>query len=429
MNKDAKAMKYAIEPIRKILKTDACSDGGTQKKAEELEGTWIRLNEYECVMHEDAVVTRVYDDGTNIGCACDRFKDSDTLQCEHILAFRSLKSPPQKTIESHDYRWLRTYLLSKGWQAENRRLYPLDAETIEPENEDKPRDTGVGEKPEPTMFERKCSWCEFIERGADRDKVVAGIEEHRKTCPKNPANKKKPTAPKAAEQPHEAVVKESLTTDAKSATVEKPPKKEEKKVKPNTVVTKTDPKTPTVKKEMPTDAEFQSAKVGRLMKSQGSIYKVTGKEVADSAAVSSYAVSAGVSTETTVLEQTKEYARATVRAHKGGRYTEGSVLIRRDAIIEKLIIDLAEKNPSWIVGWSNSLPEFDLNQKVFIGDTSKILGLHIAGVVADKWMFASRDCETKAGRRAQIKILGADWREDGEAESEVEEMKTVAKRR
>ena len=199
-------------------------------------------------------------------------------------------------------------------------------------------------------------------------------------------------------------------------------------MKPSTAVAKTESNVPAVKKEMPTEAEFQSAKVGRLMKSQGSIYKVTGKEVADSAAVSSYAVSAGVSTETTILEQTSEYARATVRAYKGGRYTEGSVLIRRDAILEKLMIDLAEKNPDWIIGWSNGLPEFDLNQKVFVGEKSKILGLHIAGVVADKWMFASRDCETKAGRRAQIKILGADWREDDEVESEVEEMNIVAKR-
>ena len=164
------------------------------------------------------------------------------------------------------------------------------------------------------------------------------------------------------------------------------------------------------------------------MKSQGSIYKVTGKEVADSAAVSSYAVSVGVSTETTVLEQTTEYARATVRAHKGGRYTEGSVLLRKDAILEKIVIDLAEKNPSWIIGWVNGLPKFDLNQTVYVGDKRKILGLYIAGTLIDKWTFASRDCETKAGRRAQIKILGADWRESDEVESEVEEMNIVAKR-
>ena len=195
------------------------------------------------------------------------------------------------------------------------------------------------------------------------------------------------------------------------------------------MVAKPEPRTGVIKKEMPTEAEFQHAAVGRILKNQGSIYKVTGKEVADSAAVSNYAVSAGISTETVVLEQTAEYARATVRAHKAGQYTEGSVLIRKDAILEKLLIDLAEKNPNWIIGWANGLPEFDLNQKVYIGDKQKILGLHIAGTLIDKWTFAARDCETKARRRAQIQMLGADWRETDEVDNEVEEMEMVDKRR
>ncbi len=66
---------------------------------------------------------------------------------------------------------------------------------------------------------------------------------------------------------------------------------------------------------------------------------------------------------------------------------------------------------------------------IHVGEKRKILGLHIAGTLIDKWTFASRDCETKAGRRAMIKILGADWREDAERASEVEEMETVGKKR
>lgn len=433
MDKEPKKMTYAIEPIVKLLRSEAISDGGTLKKAAELEGKFIRLNETMFIFEEAGKVTLVYSDGNNVGCACEKFSDpSMNVLCEHIIAFEDLKNPTQLTIESDDYRWLRTYLLGLGWYPENGYLYPsLDSELIEdeeslvpnedepakldPVNEEKDLNIGVDEEPEPKTYSRKCVHCGDSISGTDLAQVKLDIAEHTRSCPKNPTNKKK-------EAPKEP-------TDAKNATVEKPKKEEKKVKKPSTAVTKPEPRVPAAKKEMPTEAEFQDAKVGRLMKSQGSIYKVSGKEVADSAAVSSYAVSAGVSTETTVLEQTAEYARATVRAYKGGRYTEGSVLIRRDAILEKLMIDLAEKNPDWIIGWSNGLPEFDLNQTVFIGDKRKILGLHIAGVVADKWMFASRDCETKAGRRAQIKILGADWREDDEAESEVEEMKTVAKRR
>jgi hypothetical protein len=430
MNKDAKATEYRIEPLVKILRSEAISDGGTEKKASELKGMWVRLNETMFAFVEDNKVTVVYNDETEFGCACKAFSDPTmNILCEHILAFEGLKNPTQLSIESREYRWLQRYLLELGWHAENGYLYPSlaapevvaelppigESTKLDPVNEDHDLDPGVGEDAQegiPQGYSRKCTHCGYIEFGEDLEQVKQLIDDHRRDCPKNPANKKK-------EAPQKPSANETVAPEKQ---------KEDKKVKPNTAVAKPEPRTPAVKKEMPSEAEFQSAKVGRLMRSQGSIYKVSGKEVADSAAVSSYAVSEGVSTETTVLEQTAEYARATVRAYKGGRYTEGSVLIRRDAILEKVVIDLAEKNTDWITGWSNGLPEFDLNQKVFIGDKSKILGLHIAGVVADKWMFASRDCETKAGRRAQIKILGADWREDDEVESEVEEMNVVAKR-
>lgn len=428
--KEPKKMTYNIEPIRKILLTEAVIDGGTQKKAAELEGKWIRINETMFALVEESQTTLVYNDVPTGGCACDRFKDSENLICEHLISFGDLPNPPQLSIDSKEYRWLQEYLLSLGWYVENRYLYPsLDAELpedeakkeLDPVNEDKDLDIGVDEEPEPTEYSRKCVHCGDIISGTDLAQVKQDIAEHTRGCPKNPANKKnpKPVTQEAAEP----------STDAKSTTVEKPSKKDGKKAKPSTAVAKPEPRTPVVKKEMPTEAQFQTAAVGRLMKNQGSIYKVSGKEVADSAAVSNYAVSAGVSTETTVLEQTSEYARATVRAYKHGRYTEGSVLIRKDAILEKLMIDLAEKNPKWITGWSNGLPEFDLDQRIYINDKQKILGLHIAGTLIDKWTFAARDCETKARRRAQIQMLGADWREGDEVESEVEEMNTVAKKR
>ena len=444
MNKEAKATKYAIEPMVKLLRSEAISDGGTEKIAAAIEGTWVRVNETMFILMEEGKVTLVYSDETEVGCSCEKFNDpSMNVMCEHIIALESLPEKPQMDINSPDCRVVREYLFSLGWYVENGYLYPsLDAEIpedeaslvpdegdnaeapkLDPVHQDKPLDIGVDDDPKPigkdmAMVHYQCPKCGEevdIEDGKLRDWKLNHMDVCKgKTETKNPANKEKPNSWKPK------------PTVAKSAPVEKPQKEEEKKVKPNTAVAKRD--TAVVEKEMPTEAEFQTAKVARILTNQGSIYKVGGKETPDSAAVSSYAVGKGVSTETVILEQTSEYARATVRAHKGSRYTDGSVLIRRDAILEKVLIDLAEKNPKWIIGWSNGLPEFDLNQQVFIGDKSKILGLHIAGVVADKWMFASRDCETKAGRRAQIKMLGADWREDDEVESEVEEMKTVAKR-
>lgn len=237
MNKDVKATKYAIDPIRKIPQSEAVSDGGTQKKADALRGTWIRLNETMFAFIEEAQTTIVYKDADECGCACTQFADdSMNVLCEHIIALNNLPNPPQLPIESEECRWLQEYLFSRGWYSKNRYLYPsLDAETIEPEvvaelppvgeeldpvNEDKPLDIGVDDEPEPKMIERKCHYCGFIEVGADRDQVIAHIAEHQKTCQKNPANKKKP---ETAEQPQDPVVKESLTTDAKSATVEKPP--------------------------------------------------------------------------------------------------------------------------------------------------------------------------------------------------------------
>jgi RecA/RadA recombinase len=207
LNKDAKATEYRIEPLVKMLRSEAISDGGTEKKASELEGKWIRLNETMFAFVEDDKVTVVYSDETEFGCACKAFSDPTmNLLCEHIIAFKNLENKPQISIESTDYRWLQEYLFSLGWYAENRYLYPsLDAPEVvaelppvdespklDPVNWDKPLDLGVGEVPEPKTYERKCAFCGEInapksEKGADEWLVW-----HESICPKNPANKKKP---------------------------------------------------------------------------------------------------------------------------------------------------------------------------------------------------------------------------------------------
>lgn len=257
MNKDVKATEYKIEPIVTMLRSAMISDGGTEKKAKELEGKWIELNKNMFAFEEAGKVTVVYSDTVVVGCACGRCNNN--VMCEHIIAFEALKSPPQLMIKSPDYRWLQTYLFSKGWFSdEDRRVYPTiddsmvapegvaelppidESKKLDPVHEDKPLDIGVSEEPEPTMYERKCMHCGFVSKGHDIDEVKRRIDEHRSDCPKNSANKKRPPlmTQDAPEQSGDVTVDETdvpivpKPTVAKDAPVEKPSKKVDKKAKP-----------------------------------------------------------------------------------------------------------------------------------------------------------------------------------------------------
>ena len=251
LNKDAKATEYRIEPLVKILRSEAISDGGTEKKASELEGTWIRLNETMFAFVEDDKVTIVYSDETELGCACKAFSDPTmNLLCEHIIAFENLENKSQISIESTDYRWLQEYLFSLGWYAENRYLYPsLDAPEVvaelppvgepaklDPVNEDKPLDIGVDEDEQegiPQGYSRKCTHCGYVESGEDLEQVKQLIDDHRRACPKNPANKKKPPLEThdALDPSGDVTVDETDVPIVPKQKVKKPLKKENKKVK------------------------------------------------------------------------------------------------------------------------------------------------------------------------------------------------------
>lgn len=206
--KETKKMNYAIEPLRKILHTEAISDGGTEKKAAALEGTWIKINESMVALVEESQTTLVFNDGTKTGCACGRFRDPENLLCEHIIAFGNLPNPPQQTIDSEACRGLQEYLFSRGWYSENRMLYPsLDSPTagpitvaelpphrggakLDPVNADKALDIGVGDKPETRKYSRKCPHCGVLISGTDLPKVKLEVAEHTQGCSKNPENKK-----------------------------------------------------------------------------------------------------------------------------------------------------------------------------------------------------------------------------------------------
>lgn len=238
-----KKMNYSISPIRKILLTEAVSDGSTQKKAAALKGTWIRINEDVFAFVEEAQTTFVFNNENEAGCACEVFNSDPSMNilCEHIIAFEDLKSPPQLSIKSPDCNWLSGYLMSAcDWVSRDGYLYPPESKepevvaelpAVDPVNEDKPLDIGVGDEShiDEKTYSRKCTHCGEIISGTDLAQVKLDIAEHIRGCPSNPANKKK--SPRlvtqvASEQPQEPVVKESSTTKKPtgSETVEKPSK-------------------------------------------------------------------------------------------------------------------------------------------------------------------------------------------------------------
>lgn len=460
---EGKPLKRVDSSITQGKKTQATVE------AKDYEFSKIPDSEHVICIYKDTVHIVLKTD-KEVQCTCQYFRENPGQICEHILGLQILN---EEDFEEAPKDIITLLEETEGWTINTKGLLVPPSEPVTPEvvaelpPDEVPNALTTGVEVGQDVYDAAakksqakkplcvatCQYCELEIKAATQENADKRRDNHEKVCKERPAESSKAEAP--ASKPHNPRQKTTKEDANKPKPTAAPPKVQAKKgnmqdqpviidgvqvvneegqevyetpEEPQRKQHPTQTAVSTDVREMPSDAEFQQAKVGRILKNQGSIYKVRGKEMPDSAAVSNYAIAGGVSTETTILEQTKEYARATVRAYKGGRYTEGSVLIRKDAIFEKVVIDLAEKNPTWITGWSSGLPEFDLNQVVHIGDSRKILGLHIAGVVADKWMFASRDCETKAGRRAMIKILGADWREDDEIESEVDEMKTVAKR-
>lgn len=441
MNEDGKKMNYSIGPITKMVRAEMSIAGGLQKKAETLEGTWVRLNETEYIIEEADQTTRILIEDDVIGCSCG--KCDHGIMCVHVLAFEALKSPPQLSIESSQCRGLREVLLSEGWYAENRYIYPsLDEATNEPRvvaelppvNDEKPDegeqdtstkldpvreekelDIGVGNAETEAspidegqkMYTRECQRCGFVTKGHDLDEVKQRMVEHQKTCSKNPANKKKAKVP---EKPK--------PIDAKPSPVENDKMKAKPKQKNTEVSTDV---------VMPSDAEFRDAKTERILQSQGGFYKVAGgKEVPDAMAVQAYAVgTAGISTEVMKIEQDDKHVLAIVRCHRGGLYTDASVYIDFEVQRKRELLKIANKNPKAVRGWDERGPMFDPDFKVVTESKSVPLMVHIFNRMTDFQYFAPRTAESQAIRRGQAKMLGSEWRDAEEINTEAEEVSSI----
>jgi len=158
---------------------------------------------------------------------------------------------------------------------------------------------------------------------------------------------------------------------------------------------------------------------GGAFETKGRIYKVGNHEEPDSWLVQCWANQAGVSTEVIEATQTTEFAKAIVRAHMGGQFVDESVIhvfdIAKESIALEIIEKLEREGKKPIEGWD------DEGRPILSGDAKR----RIYERFLRFRVFAVRDAITKAARRAQLKIMNKEWREEEEIEAEASEVKMV----
>ena len=171
------------------------------------------------------------------------------------------------------------------------------------------------------------------------------------------------------------------------------------------------PAVPTPKREIQTKA----------FEKRGGVYKVGGHEEPDAWLVQQWANQAGVSTEIIEATQTTEYAKAIVRARMGEQFVDESVIHVFDTHKESIALEIIEKmereGKKPIEGWDDEgrpILSPEAKRKIY----ERFLRFR---------MFAVRDAITKAARRAQLKIMNKEWREEPEIEEEEREVKIVHK--
>jgi len=157
----------------------------------------------------------------------------------------------------------------------------------------------------------------------------------------------------------------------------------------------------------------------KTFEAKGRVYKVGNHEEPDSWLVQQWANQAGVSTEVIEATQTTEFAKAIVRAHMGDQFVDESVIHVFDIAKESIALEIIEKmereGKKPIEGWD------DEGRPILSGDAKR----RIYERFLRFRIFAVRDAITKAARRAQLKIMNKEWREEAEIEAEEQEVKMV----
>ncbi len=157
-----------------------------------------------------------------------------------------------------------------------------------------------------------------------------------------------------------------------------------------------------------------------------------GKEVPNAFAASEEANRRRINTETdSGRTETLAWGKARAIDAETGQYREAKVNFEWTAFRQKNAWEIARnmerKNPGIVKGIDEAtlLPILD-SSKSFKGQPPALY-LHMQ--ILNRWTFADRDAESKAERRAILKLANREWRDKEEVESEKEEQQAVQEAR
>ena len=379
-----------------------------------------------------------------LGCTCKHFTEYGD-KCEHLYRAMEVKPDDLQTMKP----LIKDMLEGVGWEVIDGVFSPPPYEpktvTAEVVAELPPIDeNGVYAPPEKPVETKKsgkksmpggqatCKYCEMSIKAPSQELADKRCKNHETICKENPANKEgkpikkvitpseKPKTPKPPVKTTPEKPKSSKTPKTRVDPPDEPPKKQQ----PTPTAVSTDVR------KMPSDAEFRDAKTGRILQAQGGFYTVAGgKEVPDAMSVQAYAVGkARISTEVRKVEQDADHVLAVIRCHKGDLYTDASVYIDFAIQRKRELLKVANKNPKAVRGWDENGPIFDEEFRVETENKSTPLVVYLFNRMTDFAYFAPRTAESQAARRAQAKMLGTEWRDSEEINTEAEEVSAVNQR-
>lgn len=170
---------------------------------------------------------------------------------------------------------------------------------------------------------------------------------------------------------------------------------------------------------------------------KGKMYSAGSKSEPDAWLAQKWANDRGVSTELVEAEQTKDYVQVITRAinPRTGQYVEDIIRHDFNTIFLKKAIDLVDKSMKYAKsGQKKTIFIEDLAEPLIITESGDMVPnltprgkLKLMKEMVNFKNFAIRDATSKSMRRAMLKILNYDWREDEEIDMEQEEVEQVQK--
>jgi hypothetical protein len=168
---------------------------------------------------------------------------------------------------------------------------------------------------------------------------------------------------------------------------------------------------------------------------QARSYNVAGKEAPNAFAVSEAANARGLSSQIIDSGRTKELAWGHVRVTdpKTGQFREDKVTHDKDIFCLLKSWEDARRQAGYIKDRSLIIGIDEVSHMPILDPEIKVKGdpapLWLTLALMRAWTFADRDAITKAERRAQLKLLNQEWREDDEISLEQAEIEAVRGKR